>query len=194
MKIAGSLIPAWVALLLNTAGMSVGQLPPAEQSEFKRGAELARRYCASCHLFADPSLQDKETWRNGTMPMMRKQLGIDRLDPADPAQKIVLEEWALIWKYYLAAAPDQALPPVPRARIGLVPPHDQRLGKLILLDKSTNTFTHRADVLADLPRPTDCAFGDLNGDGKDDLVGPSLLILKNNLHQPGPAPHRRLPE
>ena len=54
--------------------------------------------------------------------------------------------------------------------IGRVPPHDQRLGKLVLLDKSGHTFSKRIDVLTDLARPTHCAFGDLNGDRREDLI------------------------
>ncbi|MBM3837305.1 MAG: VCBS repeat-containing protein [Verrucomicrobia bacterium] len=54
--------------------------------------------------------------------------------------------------------------------IGRVPPHDQRLGKVIQLDNKGDTFAWRADALANLGRPTHSAFGDLNGDGREDLV------------------------
>lgn len=54
--------------------------------------------------------------------------------------------------------------------IGKVPPHNQRLGKLIKLSRNGNRFTHQKDILTNLPRPTDCQIGDLNGDGLDDLV------------------------
>jgi hypothetical protein len=215
--------------------------------EFKRGQELAQRYCATCHLFPAPNLLDRSTWQKGTMPFLRGRLGIDRLDPTDPDHRVVLDEWQLVWKYYFAAAPEKALPqglraPIqnglklfsilnpgyrpgqrfvtltqidPAARriyvgnaqtktldvldpngkllsslavesppvglshrpggwfctlIGRVPPHDQRLGKVILLDKKGDAFAWRADALVNLWRPTHTAFGDLHGHGREDAV------------------------
>lgn len=239
----------WVALVLLAAATTStrSQPDPTTAPEFKRGKELAHRYCATCHLFPEPSLLDRSTWEKGTMPFLRGRLGIDRLDPTDPDHRIVLDEWQLVWNYYFKAAPAKALPQGPRAPIqtglkqftivnpgyrpgqrfvtltqidpaarriyvgnaqtktldvldangkmlsslaadsppvglarrvggwfctliGRVPPHDQRLGKVILLDKKGDAFAWRADALGNLPRPTHTAFGDLNGDGREDLV------------------------
>lgn len=232
---------------LGLASLLLIQVLPEATPEFKRGRELAQKYCASCHLYTEPALLDKATWQNGTMPFLRSRLGIDKLDPSHPDEKVVLEEWNLVWRYYFEAAPEQALPQPKRAAIrqelkaftvvkadyrpsqrfvtltridpqarriyvgngeamtldvldeegrllsslgvesppvglekrpggwfctliGRVPPHDQRLGKLLLLDKTGDAFAKRAELLSNLPRPTDCAFGDLNGDGQEDLI------------------------
>jgi hypothetical protein len=229
------------------ASSALAQLKPSATPEFSRGKELSQKYCVGCHIYPGPELLDRSTWEHGTMPFLRSRLGLDQFNPLDPGQKAVLDEWALIWKYYLEAAPEKPLPQGPRAKIqmglkqfsvtnpqyrpgkrfvtftqidpaarqiyagnaetksldvldsggkvlssvtldsppvgltyrsngwyatliGRVPPHDQRLGKLVLLEKSGNAFSKRSDVLVDLPRPTDCSFGDLNGDGREDIV------------------------
>ncbi len=211
------------------------------------GRQLAEKYCAACHLFPEPDLMDRATWKNGTRPFLTKRLGISQLNPQDPEQKVILDEWSTIWDYYLKTAPEIAprpqtkaaipvgldafevweppyrpgktfvtltqidpatrqiyvgnaqtltldvlsaegktqsslsveSPPVSLSRrpdawyltlIGLVPPHNQRIGKLVQLRRSENEFRHVRDVLTELPRPTDTRFGDLDGDGLEDLV------------------------
>ena len=190
---------------------------------------------------------DKTTWKNGTMPFLKKRIGISQLDPKNPEHRVVLKEWTTIWDYYFEQAPESFPPPkkptnivaglpgfkaqdpayrpgkafvtlvqidperkqlyvgnaqtrtldtlssdgapVSSVRvdsppvslterqegwyatlIGLVPPHNQRIGKLVRLQRRGNQFRHEQDILTNLPRPTDCQFGDLNGDGRDDLV------------------------
>jgi hypothetical protein len=39
------------------------------------GEGLARTYCGSCHVYADPSLLDKDTWQNSVLPRMALRLG-----------------------------------------------------------------------------------------------------------------------
>jgi hypothetical protein len=53
--------------------------------------------------------------------------------------------------------------------IGNMFPSDERKGKLVLVSE-TNGTTHTRVVLDNLSRPTSATFGDLNGDGRDDLV------------------------
>ncbi len=40
---------------------------------------LAKLRCGSCHMFPDPSLLDKKTWREGIMPAMAEHFGIEVL-------------------------------------------------------------------------------------------------------------------
>lgn len=239
-------ILAWIAQLGSSLSLT-GQLAPQAAPDFQRGAEIARKHCASCHLYPAPDLLDQATWKLGTMPFLRARLGIDRLNPSDPAEKIVLDEWDLAWKFYLESAPlkpklaapraklemglkqfasekpvyrpnnplvtlvqcDPAArqiyvgngdtktldvldsrgallselvmdsPPVSLARrkdgwfctlIGRVAPHDQRLGKLVLLTKTNAAFSNPTVILSDLPRPAHFSFGDLNHDDREDLV------------------------
>jgi hypothetical protein len=46
----------------------------------QKGEALARQVCASCHLFPEPQLLDKETWRDGALPHMEPFLGIKPKD------------------------------------------------------------------------------------------------------------------
>jgi hypothetical protein len=53
--------------------------------------------------------------------------------------------------------------------IGLFKPSDQKLGRLMSLDKSNQSQQSQINI-SYLPRPVQFAAGDLNGDGKDDAV------------------------
>lgn len=53
--------------------------------------------------------------------------------------------------------------------LGKLSPSDQSLGKLSRLDKNTKAIDE-AVLLSDLKRPVNFEIGDLNNDGKDDLV------------------------
>lgn len=233
----------WFSITLAAAD----QTPLVSLEELKKGRELALLHCAVCHPFPEPNLMDKRTWQNGTLPFLRARLGFDQLDPKNPEQKVVLDEWNLIWNYILASAPQTALPskrqrkinpdlqqftvvnpqyrpgtryvtftqidseerqiyvgnaatktldvldqngamlsslsvdspPVELVKrpegwyctlIGRVPPHNQRLGKLALLEKTGAGFAWRSHPLTNLQRPTHCTVLDMNGDGREDLV------------------------
>src|SRR5438046_8357300 len=66
-----------------------------------QGRELAQKFCAGCHLFPEPDLLDKATWKNGALPLMHTRLGIGQMDAANPQQKPALAEWTAITNYYL---------------------------------------------------------------------------------------------
>lgn len=105
-----------------------------------KGELLAKQYCASCHLFPEPQLLDKKTWKTGVLPNMGWRLGI-RQNGADPfkdmdpdnvplvkslnlfPEKPIIDEkdWNLIVQYYETHAPDspKSQPPHPEVNESL---------------------------------------------------------------------------
>ena len=80
----------------------------SDDQKEKTGEELSKTYCASCHLFPDPGLLDKKTWKEGVLPAMAKQLGIDNVyETILPNQKplVTVEQWKKILNYYINTAP-----------------------------------------------------------------------------------------
>jgi hypothetical protein len=88
--------------------------------------ELAERYCSSCHLFPEPGLLPKETWKNGVLPAMKPYLGLappttymdldmlvtlasKGIYPASPTMEAA--EWEQIQQFYLKNAPDSLAQP-----------------------------------------------------------------------------------
>src|SRR5437588_12716312 len=41
-----------------------------------RGNELAHIWCSGCHVFPEPDLLDKKTWKEQTLPRMKIRLGL----------------------------------------------------------------------------------------------------------------------
>lgn len=88
---------------------------PEEKSE-----ALARKYCASCHSFPEPSLLTKKTWDESVLPQMAFRMGYSldllwQINERDvkgvlksiPNNSMVTEEeWNAIRKFYLDHAPD----------------------------------------------------------------------------------------
>jgi len=77
----------------------------------KTNEQTARTYCGSCHLFPEPNLLDKNTWKQHVLPSMAAMLGIDavyQIPLYKPANKnpISVEDWNKILSYYLTQAPD----------------------------------------------------------------------------------------
>ena len=98
-------------------------------SSIKKGDELARVYCQSCHQFPDPFLLDSKHWEKGVLPEMGPRLGItnfgfeiyptvhDQFIGKDfyPSRPLLsLNEWQDILDYYEATSPD-SLPPQKRS-------------------------------------------------------------------------------
>jgi hypothetical protein len=109
-------------------------MPACRNSTIKEqtGEQLAKTYCASCHLFPEPSLLDTNTWEKDILPAMGKQLGIKYFN-GEPYENIYvkrdsannvsaehptisLDVWKKILDYYKSSAPgkmpDQSRPPV----------------------------------------------------------------------------------
>ncbi|MBM1105833.1 VCBS repeat-containing protein [Aurantibacter crassamenti] len=89
------------------------------------GESLAKAYCASCHLFPEPKLLSKKTWKYGLLPQMAHRMGIYddvtrqsliesnaggelvKRNNIFPEQPLVNDkEWQLIQDYYIESAPD----------------------------------------------------------------------------------------
>jgi FG-GAP-like repeat len=84
------------------------------------GEKLAQTYCGSCHLFPEPSLLDKSTWKNNILPVMAKQLGlqivngevypdIQKVDNGkyESVSSISPEDWEKIVTFYQENAPEK---------------------------------------------------------------------------------------
>ena len=99
-----------LVLTLILPSQSLVSQPLAHSALPPTGLELAQRYCAACHVFPDPNLLDKKTWKNGTMPFLSNRIGISRLDPKNADHRTVIDEWNTIWEYYLDSAPKTAIP------------------------------------------------------------------------------------
>ncbi|WP_229253777.1 VCBS repeat-containing protein [Dyadobacter sp. NIV53] len=84
--------------------------------------KLVGQYCSSCHLKPDPSLLDKEIWRDRVLPAMAKQLGLEVWRGSKYYQNeksaISLSDWMQIVAYYDSLAPQHL--PVAKAPTPLV--------------------------------------------------------------------------
>jgi len=79
----------------------------------KEGYDLSKKYCASCHLFPEPSLLDKKTWENHVLPKMAPYLGFEFFANAyiagDTGIGLKMEQWNNIYRYYVSQAPEDPL-------------------------------------------------------------------------------------
>ncbi|MEX2233230.1 MAG: VCBS repeat-containing protein [Cyclobacteriaceae bacterium] len=90
------------------------------ENQKRNSRQLAKRHCSSCHLFPDPSLLDKKTWKYGVLPEMAFRMGLDisklpgtnaqelneilKVIPSEPL--LSEEDWKSIKEYYINTAPD----------------------------------------------------------------------------------------
>ena len=106
---------------------------PEDRLSVARGAQLARTYCTTCHLFPEPDAVDRATWFEQILPRMKYRLGfttaeLDRSEDVQtlrrnrriPLEPVVTEaQWLDICAYYLANAPEKPLPQTAPLPIGL---------------------------------------------------------------------------
>src|SRR2546430_369133 len=107
-------------------------LTTCHRSHRLEGERLARTYCAVCHMFPEPALLDKTTWRTGVLPQMAVRLGMPAQSlfaamHREPAmvgltKAVSQADWEKIAAYYLAQAPDTLPQPSLPAQPQLDPP------------------------------------------------------------------------
>lgn len=108
-----------------------GALPT--ESKFETGRKLSELYCAACHLFPEPDLLDRKTWKEHTLPRMAFRMGLSpaTLEKYTDAKFIIgagviptgpmvsWDDFKLMASYYLEAAPANPLPQDPRKEIAV---------------------------------------------------------------------------
>lgn len=98
----------------------IGLLFTVSCNKQSEGEKLAQTHCASCHLFPEPSLLDKTTWKNNVLPVMAQQLGLQIVNGEaypniqkgdngkfESVASITPEEWAKIVAFYDENAPEK---------------------------------------------------------------------------------------
>lgn len=130
--------PAAAGTRLGDPGSNVVQRPEptvADSGDSRTGHELAQQVCSSCHLLPEPEVADQFTWANGIFPRMSYRLGFDTVNWTNepggdqvlasdrvPKQPIInFVDLRSIHRYYLATAPTEPLPqlPKPQMKMGL---------------------------------------------------------------------------
>lgn len=119
LRIAPLWVGGWLLLGCQPTDPTAG-LP----DEVLSGGQLARRHCASCHLFPGPDLLDKATWTGSVLPAMAWRLGIRDTAYRPPmgrnmseqflirqagifpdSARLSLDSWQRIVNYYDSLAP-----------------------------------------------------------------------------------------
>jgi len=117
-----------VVLGLGVSALACFALTDCRGPYRSEGERLAHTYCAACHMFPEPVLLDKQTWRTGVLPQMAQRLGVPAQSLSaemsrDPAMVVLTKavsqpDWEKIVGYYLEHAPhtlpQQTLPAEPR--------------------------------------------------------------------------------
>jgi len=162
----------------------------------KRGQEMAKMFCQSCHMLPDPALLDSKTWEKGVLPQMAPRLGIfnygfqtyprsrdvqigPHFYPSHPVLSPL--DWQYILDYYEATSPD-SLPPQNRKQ-----PIKDGLS-LFKVDTSQLYYQNSATSYLKI-LPSDSPYSIIIGDAvKHDLVFLNKnLQVKDSLKTAGPV-------
>jgi hypothetical protein len=110
-----------------------------QQTQEEKEEAIAKKTCASCHKFPDPSLLDKKTWETGVLPEMSYRLGLGnrfelmtrisdeqfqsamKLNVYPESPTISQEDWQAIVNYYTRNAPEKPNPQKKKEPITLDP-------------------------------------------------------------------------
>jgi hypothetical protein len=123
------MVMAWACEPISERKQPPPSLYQLSQSDLNlSGEQLAKGYCAACHLMPDPSILDKKTWTT-LLPDMRKRMGLyleEDFGTALPEDEgvpqgiyskipyITRENWEKLEAYYLENAPESPLPQDPK--------------------------------------------------------------------------------
>ncbi|MEK7675293.1 MAG: VCBS repeat-containing protein [Verrucomicrobiota bacterium] len=111
-------VPPLLVIAATVLSAAEAQLEPKATPASQSGQELSRLVCTACHVYPEPDLHDKATWRKHVRPLMHRNAGVPELTPASTQEeREAFEPWRLIWEYYFEAAPAQAIPQRSRAPI-----------------------------------------------------------------------------
>lgn len=133
MKLNTRIFPPALAMLVASLAFSTCQV------EEQTGEDLAKTYCASCHMFPEPGLLPKSIWKDQVLPTMSAYMGSERglqlltaaISPEEkervakagifPKHPILSnKKWASIYEYYYTTAPDTlTLPSLPAPSLEL---------------------------------------------------------------------------
>jgi hypothetical protein len=114
-------------LVVVRAGAALPKFPDGffSKTRIEEGRTVSATLCASCHLFPEPAVLDKETWLNGPLPWMMTLCGLNPqgLPPGIegelilksgailPANSISKSDYGKVIAYYISSAPDKLPPP-----------------------------------------------------------------------------------
>ena len=182
------------------------------------GEQLARTYCAACHVFPEPQLLDKKTWQDGVLPQMALRLGVTT--PSSPRQAfgnpymavlpnaVSLGDWEKIAAYYRDQAPDklpeQSLPAQPQIDPGFfkVGPMVDKLPSSRIITLLQADSAHERIYVGEAGNNTLRVFDWKRrlrssitlGSPPTDLIvdGDRLLVLESGILDPNDEPKGRL--
>ena len=162
--LVAALLPQW------SGWAQVPVLSPIIETNNLTGAErasvLAHAWCSACHVFPEPDLLDKKTWRDQTLPRMKIRMGLSPQSIEMNKESALLKATGLfpnipmlpaadfnaIVDYFVSNAPEHPLPQPPHPEITVGLPYFQVVLPKFRVDTPATTMlqfsekTHRIYV------------------------------------------------